>query len=441
VKALVIILIVAVVVPIRVYMRIRRKKRGQAERTSDRQRGDVELIARREIKERVTTRAFKMATLIVLLVVAAAIIIPVVRRGHQTTVRIGVVGTIAAPLRYTAQQAANADGASVRLISEPTIHAATKALSAGRLDLVVEGATKLVVDRPIAAGDTSATAFVAETLSRSLSLEAELVHAGLSPRQASQLARPITLPVTSLKPASNHSTNTVAEVYILIITYVLLTQYGMWILLGVVEEKSNRIVEVLLSAVTPIRLLVGKVTGIGLLALAQAAIIIAFALVLAASTGSDLLKGTAPSGLVVGLVWLLLGYAFYCWLYAAVGSLVDRQDQVQSVALPVQLPILFGYIVSLTALGSSNPSLFIKVLAYVPPTAPFAMPVLVSDGVVSWWQVVIAAIISLGATAALAQLASRIYARAILKTGRRIHLKELLGPERTSQVSGPSPAT
>ena len=439
-KAAIIISIATVVAAVRIYFRLTRRRRVRAERTAERKRSEVELIARREIKERVTTRAFKMATLIVLLVIAAAIIIPVVRRGHPTTVRIGVVGAITASLRSTAEIAAGTDGAQVQLLREPSVRTATAALSAGRIDLVVEGQTKLVVNRAITAGDTSPTAFVAETLSRSLSLESELVHAGLSPAKAAQFVKPVALPVTSLKPASHHSTNTVTEVYVLIITYVLLTQYGMWILLGVVEEKSNRILEVLLSAVTPIRLLIGKVTGIGLLALAQAAVIIAFALALAAATGSDLLKGTAPSGLAVGLVWLLLGYAFYCWLYAAVGSLIDRQDQVQSVALPVQLPILFGYIVSLTALGSSNPSLFIKVLAYLPPTAAFAMPVLVSDGVAAWWQVVISGLISLAATAAMAHLASRIYTRAILKTGRRLHLRELLGTGRAAGAPDPSPA-
>ena len=56
------------------------------------------------------------------------------------------------------------------------------------------------------------------------------------------------------------------------------------------------------------------------------------------------------------LVWLVLGYAFYCWVYAAAGSMAERQDQVQSLALPLSIPIMFGYIFSLTTASSGNAS-------------------------------------------------------------------------------------
>ena len=67
----------------------------------------------------------------------------------------------------------------------------------------------------------------------------------------------------------------------------------------------------------------------------------------------------------------------YCWVYAAAGSLVERQDQVQSLAFPLSLPIVFGYIMAITTVASGNASLLFKVLSYLPPTAPFAMPVMV----------------------------------------------------------------
>ena len=85
----------------------------------------------------------------------------------------------------------------------------------------------------------------------------------------------------------------------------------------------------------------------------------------------------------------MLGYAFYCWLYAAAGSTAERQDQVQTLALPLSLPILIAYIYSITVASSGNPSFLFKVLAYFPPTAPFAMPVLVGLDQVAWWQFLI----------------------------------------------------
>jgi ABC-2 type transport system permease protein len=66
----------------------------------------------------------------------------------------------------------------------------------------------------------------------------------------------------------------------------------------------------------------------------------------------------------------VLGYAFYSWVYAAAGAMASRQDQVQSLAFPLALPVIFGYIVSLSAATSGNPSLLVHVLAYLPPTGP-----------------------------------------------------------------------
>jgi ABC-2 type transport system permease protein len=126
------------------------------------------------------------------------------------------------------------------------------------------------------------------------------------------------------------------------------------------------------------------------------------------------------------LLWLVLGYSFYCWVYAAAGSLAQRQDQVQSLAFPLSIPIIFGYIFSLTAAASGSPSAFLKVLAYLPPTAPFAMPVLVGFGAVTWWEFLASVILSIVATVGVARLATTIYTRAILRTGRRVRIREVV---------------
>jgi ABC-2 type transport system permease protein len=191
------------------------------------------------------------------------------------------------------------------------------------------------------------------------------------------------------------------------------------------EEKSSRVIEVLLAALRPIQLLTGKVLGIGLVAFAQASVIVVFALLLAEGVGSALLHGTAPLVLVSTLAWLVLGYAFYCWVYAAAGSLAERQDQVQSLAFPLSIPIIFGYIMALTTASSGSASTFFKVLAYLPPTAPFAMPVLVGFGTVTWWEFLASAAISIVCTIGVARLATSIYRRAILRTGGRVQLRDI----------------
>jgi ABC-2 type transport system permease protein len=94
----------------------------------------------------------------------------------------------------------------------------------------------------------------------------------------------------------------------------------------VLEEKSSRVVEVLLAAVPPTRLLAGKVLGIGLTVFLQASLAVVVALVLAHGVGSDVLHGTTTASIAATLVWLVLGYAFYAWVYAAAGSMASRQD-------------------------------------------------------------------------------------------------------------------
>ncbi|HXY28990.1 MAG TPA: ABC transporter permease, partial [Acidimicrobiales bacterium] len=197
------------------------------------------------------------------------------------------------------------------------------------------------------------------------------------------------------------------------------------ILMGVMQEKASRVVEVLLAALRPIQLLGGKVLGIGLVAMGQAALIVGFALALGAAVGSDVLHGSAPLVLLAELLWLVLGYAFYCWLYAAAGSLAERQDQVQTLVLPLSLPIILGYVFAITTASTGNASVFFKVLAYLPPTAPFAMPVLVGLGQVVWWQFVASVLLSVAGTAVLAWGAAGIYRRAVLRSGQRVRLGDL----------------
>ena len=241
-------------------------------------------------------------------------------------------------------------------------------------------------NQPIGANDTSTTAQFVTATAQALGVARALAAAHLTPSQASALANANPLPVQSLQPGTTKSKVNPTSVIGLILVFLMLTQYNTWILMGVMEEKSSRVIEVLMAAVRPIELLSGKVLGIGLVAFGQAALIVAVALGLAAIVGSDLLHGSAPLVVVSTLVWLVLGYAFYCWVYAAAGSMAERQDQVQSLALPLSLPIIFGYIIAITAASTGDASPLLKVLAYLPPTAPFAMPILVGLSAVTWWQ-------------------------------------------------------
>jgi ABC-2 type transport system permease protein len=384
------------------------------------------LVAAREIQQRVRGRAFRVGTVLILVAVAAAILIPKFTGGGKSTLQVGVVGPVTAV--QPAVEAAGAGlGTQVQLVGEPSADAARSDLHAGRVDLVVVDAGSILLDRAPAATDTTAGVQLARAVARTLGVAQAFRTAGLTPAQVAQVSAARPLPVTGLQEASGSTGRGPGTSVIgLVLIFVMLTQYNTWTLIGVMEEKSSRVVEVLLAAIRPVQLLTGKVVGIGLVALAQAGLTLAFALGLARAVGSDLLSGTAPAELIAILIWLLLGYAFYSWVYAAAGSLVERQDQVQTLAFPLALPMLFGYIMALTTTSAASPSTFFQVLAYLPPTAPFAMPVLVGLGTATWWQFTASALISIACTVGIARVAAGIYRRAILRTGGRVKLREVL---------------
>jgi len=382
----------------------------------------VGLVAQREVAVRVRGRAFRIGTVLILVAVAAAIVIPTLVHSGRPQ-RVGLVGPPVAGLPATVAAAARSVGTTVEVSDQPSVDTAEQALRDGSLDVVVVDGGELVVATAISPTSTGTTAQLVRALSGALGVQEAFRAAGLTAAQRATLAQAGPAPVTSLAPAPNTSGRTTSVIGVVLV-FVMLSQYNTWTLLGVMEEKSSRVVEVLLAAVRPAQLLTGKVLGIGVVAVGQAALIVAVALALARAVGSDLLRGAAPLEVVTALGWLLLGYAFYSWLYAAAGSMVERQDQVQTLAIPLSLPLLFGYITALSVAGGGNASLLVKVLAYVPLTAPFAVPVLVGLGAISWWQVAVAAGISLVATVGMARLAARVYRRAILRTGRRVSLRE-----------------
>ncbi len=387
--------------------------------------GNTGLVAGREIRERVRGRLFRGVTLVLFAVVAGAVVIPTIHSGTTTRQKVGVVAgspTLVAEL----QKLATDVGLPVNLVDEPDLSGARASLGTGRLDMVVDGGTRILVQNPVSTTDTSAGARYVRDVAATLGAQETFARAGLTPEQAATVAEARPLPVESLKAPKKTTTEEATALIGVILIFIVLTQYLTWTLMGVMEEKASRVVEVLLATVRPVQLLAGKVIGIGAVALIQAVALVAFALVLAKAVGSSLGEGAAPLVVAAIFVWLVLGYAFYSWVYAAAGSLAERQDQVQSLALPLSAPLILGYIVSLIGVSSGSPSLLVKVLAYLPPTAPFAMPALVGFAEVTWWQFLLSVAVSVVCTVLVAGVAARVYRTAVLRTGGRVRLRDLL---------------
>ena len=147
------------------------------------------------------------------------------------------------------------------------------------------------------------------------------------------------------------------------------------------------------------------------------------------AAGAAAVQGAAPGVVLAGALWLVLGYAFYC-AYAAAGSLITRQADAYNASIPLQLPLILAYLLAYTVLYASGVNWFYHLLAFIPFTAPVATTVLVTVGAAPAWELVLSAAISLAATVGMARLAGTIYERAILRTGSRLRVRQVLRSAR-----------
>jgi ABC-2 type transport system permease protein len=384
------------------------------------------LVARRELQQRGRTRIFAISTIILLLAVALGVALPAILSHNAKPERVGVVGGNPATLAVIVQEAGRLAGVKVTVVPQPDVATAEAALRSGDLGAVlVKGSEVLVKQVPIG-GAASAGGTLPGALAQLAGLDRLFERV---PGAAAAAAGGIALPVRGLVPPSGTLANRLTGLFTVVIIWVLISVYGTQIALGIGEEKSSRIVEVLLAAVRPVQLLTGKVLGIGLLALGQAAAMVIAFVVAGFASGSSLVHGAATGIVLTGGVFIVVGYAFYCTAFAAAGSLVSRQSDVNSTVMPIQLPLIIAYVLSYTVIYANGANAFYHVLGYLPPTAPIAMPVLYAAGDVPLWQVIVSAVLCAAATVWMARIAAGIYSRSILRTGARVPLRQVLRNE------------
>jgi ABC-2 type transport system permease protein len=388
---------------------------------------NVRLIAKREIRERARARSFRVTAAIGILAVVLVIALPKVLSSSTKPAQVGVVGSLSSTARAGVGLLRGVVGRPVVLIAEPDTATATAEVRASHLTATIVDSTQIIVRRSPSRQDTSTTARLAAGIAEVLREDNGLRAVGLNDSQIVSVASAPAPTITGLLPnTSGRDRQKTATLVGILMIFIFVSTYAAWILFGVLEEKSSRVVEVLMAAVRPTELLAGKIAGIGVMAVGQGVAVVVAAFITAAATGSNVLHGAVGLETIWLLGWFLLGFAFACSLYGAAGSLVSRQEEVQNVIFPIQLPMIIAYVVSEAGLVSGSASPLLKVLSFVPPTSSLAMPTRLALGPVAWWQVVIAvALLILGAFATL-RLAVAVYVRAILRTGGRLRWRAVL---------------
>ena len=378
------------------------------------------LVARRELRERSRSPAFRASVVLMIVTVVAVLILPALIKPSGTR-NVGLTGSAPATLSATIVQQAHSAGSTVRVHRYLTLSAGEQAVRQRHLDVLVADAQRLEwTGKP----DEQLKAVVTGAIQLATVRE-RAAAAGISPGSLAALLAPA--PVASVELGSVPGRGPGDEAAVLIMTSVLffgISVFGQMVLTGVLEEKASRVVEVLLARIPPRTLLAGKITGIGLLGLAQIGVTALAALVAVATVHSIDVPAVRGTVLAWALIWFVLGYALYATVYGALGSLGSRVEDAQSVAGPVMVVMVVAYFASFMMIGQPG-SAAAKVISYFPLTSPMAMPGRIAMGATAWWEPVAAAILTLATTAGLVHLAGNVYTRAILHSGPALSLRDL----------------
>lgn len=241
--------------------------------------------------------------------------------------------------------------------------------------------------------------------------------------------------------------------------YIFIMSYGSQVMSGVLQEKTSRIVEVIISSVKPFELMMGKIIGIALVGLTQFSIWIVFTLILSsigtAIFGPDFSANTMPETMQMGqaatadadtsqmvnkvfsmlsgfdfvkvavlfFLYFIGGYLLYASLFAAIGSAVDNETDTQQFSMPVTLPIIFAIFIGIYAAQSPD-----SALAFWGSIIPFTSPVVMMARVpydVPTWQILLSLGILIGSFVASTWFAGKIYRIGILMYGKKVSWKEL----------------
>jgi ABC-2 type transport system permease protein len=212
---------------------------------------------------------------------------------------------------------------------------------------------------------------------------------------------------------------------------VAILLYGVNVMSSVLEEKTTKIVEVLISSLQPFELMLGKVVGVGAVGIVQLTVWLVSAKLLSGVRTSAGVPGgfqfpqIPTTTLVIFVLYFLLGYFLYAAIYAAVGAMSSTEAEARQAQVPVQLLLMIPYVSFFGILNDPNSSLAVW-MTLIPFWSPIATPVRWGASPIPVVELVASLVILLVTVIVVTWLASRIYRVGILMTGKRPNIKELI---------------
>lgn len=382
----------------------------------------VRLVARREAVERARSRAFKISTAVLLVMGPVMVVLSQIVPGliEDDPIQIAFVGNNPAGTVSALAETAAVIDLEYELRDVDSSEEAEEMLDEGEIDAVLVDGERLIFRDE----SKSEIVFALNEAIRAANLPAQIEALGLTPEDVAPLISPVQLDVRLLDPPDeDESLHPVVALLVIVAMFGAIVLYGQWVLLGVIEEKTSRVAEVLFGAVRPTELMIGKVAGNLFLAMAQMGMGALTGVIALALIGSSVdIPNLAFAGAAVALVAAVMGVVLYAFAYAAAGATVSRPEDATSAAMPIMVVLMLGYVGSAVIVIGKPDSVIAVILSLAPPWSPIAMPARVALGSPAWWEVAIAFGLLAVTIVGMARLAGRIYTGAILQTGPRISL-------------------
>ncbi len=381
----------------------------------------IRIVAIREAGDRLRNRAFVVGTLLVWMLVVAAVTLPALVGGDgPERYRLALAADVDDTLRDTLQRT-HVEGVTVEVVGLVQLggeDAVGELLEQGQADAVLLDEHRLMAtDATVAPG---LAAFVDSALRRH-AISERLEALGVDGQQVDGL-------LTDL-PSATHvgldgsaTSRNIEDAIMAIATTILLFLAiqinGSSLLTGAIEEKSNRVVEVLLGAVRPRQLLAGKLIASTLIAVAQTTLLVGSALIANRLVGGAALPAVTGSVVTVTLAMLVFGFLLYAALYTVAGSMASSIEDAQAIAGPLAIAVVATYVAVVFAVVPAPGGTVARVLTMLPPTAPFTVPARVALDAIPPWEVAAAFVAVAAGTIAAVRIGARLYATTLLAGGR-----------------------
>jgi ABC-2 type transport system permease protein len=410
------------------------------------------LVIKREYLERVRSKWFLIGTLLAPLLMSSFVVVPVlVAKFSSSKLAVAIVDSandtalcsaIETKLkeksekeRFAVRQESAADPVALeqlqkRLAAEVEegplqgyVLIGPETVKEGKAEYFARNVTDFDTNRQIR------NAVTAAVVERRLSL------AGMDAARIAELSKPVDLKRNKILSGGTNKEdsgqNFFLSVILMTIIYTMTIVYGTVVMRGVVEEKQTRIVEVIISSMSPMELMFGKVIGIGLVGLTQFIIWGLFAMILPTALGTMAVAAGASlpdipiSLLIYFVLYFILGYFLYSTLYAMVGSLASSEQDTNQLQMPVTMLVVVPMLLWTVILRDPNSNAAV-VLSLFPFFAPILMFLRITIQTPPFWQIALSIVLMLVAILACSWVAGKIYRVGILMYGKRPTLPELV---------------